>query len=169
MSVPRITEAARVGVGSIYRLTPSKSSLAALVFDHVIDDLSEALSKQAEFHDGMSPRDFFWANWTQFAGWARSSPECFRFAILHVFTGAGRGHVRLQDIRPLRRIFEFAGGKGWLLAGDYNVTMNVILGPLALLVLSAAHEERLCEDALRLTGEAIERAFARGLASATPL
>ena len=160
VSVPRIADAAGVGIGSIYRMTASKSALASRVFEQVIEDLNRAVTlQQPEDNSQMAREAFFWVHWKQFSDWVLASPQFFRFGILYVFTGPGRGSPKLEDIALLRAILETAQAKGWLFTDDFGLLANLILGPAALLALRAKKDERIHEAALHKVGEAVLRAL----------
>ena len=161
VSVPRIANEAEVGVGSIYRVTESKVTLARRVFDFAIAKLNEAVSIQAASGDTITKETFFWLHWSQFVGWIQTSPEYLRFVVLYVFVGPGQSHTRLEDIDLLRSLLEIAKQKDWLFTDDFNLLSNIIIGPLALLVLNSPKDQVPDEKVLNSAGEAILRALSR--------
>ena len=160
VSVPRIAEVANVGIGTIYRVTTSKSALAKRVFDHAIEDFNASVLLLSGTSDTLTGEAFFWTHWKQLTQWIQASPECFRFLILYALAGPGRNQIKLEDISSLQSIFEVARENDWLFTDDFGLLTHLVLGPLALQVLNAETDRPLNEEAFRFAGEAILRALA---------
>ena len=155
VSVPRIAKKANVGIGSIYRMAPSKSALAELVFDYATKILYDYVLLPVEIEEGMTNEDFFWVYWKRLVKWVLTHPESIKFIVLYNFVGPEEVRSKPQFLSAIEIIVEIADSLEWLRDPKFEVVCSTIAGPLMFQALN----DMLDEDSLMATGEAVMRAL----------
>ena len=160
VSVPKIADAAGVGVGSIYRLAESKAILAERLYEQVLEGLVTELNAPLDSDAELSREKYFWAYWNRLTEWVNDSPEHLRFILLYSFAGPLRGIGKLDDADSFRLIRDAAVENGWLFTNEPKVLSALIGGALAVLILDLEQGQTPSKHHLSLIGEAVLRALA---------
>tara|TARA_R100001086_G_scaffold69711_2_gene33218 strand:+ start:761 stop:1327 length:567 start_codon:yes stop_codon:yes gene_type:complete len=151
--VPRIAEKAGVGIGSIYRVAPSKIALADSVFEYCVEQLRQAVFQPVDF-DGLSREEIFWLFWQRASDWLMRDPEPMRFMVLYRFVGPPNRKSGLRRVGDVEAILGVAVKQGWIRNMDFDDAAAIISGPLMVLTLDNA----LTAENLKACGEAVWRA-----------
>lgn len=152
--VPRIADKAGVGVGSIYRVAPSKVALADLVFDDCVERLKQAVFLPRH-DDGLEGRELFIFYWRRVSAWLLADAQYMRFMVLYRFIGPAARKSGLRRAGMMEAMVQTFIARGWVKEMSFDVAASLISGPLVVMTL----DKTLREDTLETAGEAIWRAL----------
>ena len=155
VSVPRIAEAACVGMSSIYKIAESKEGLGKLVFESVVESLVQDVFLPIQLVSCSDQNELFRAYWERLTNWIQSKPERARFMVLYQFVAPDIVQAQLEDQVAVGSFVEHLEELGFFENTDARVFLSLLVGPIAFLVLDAKRHGKVESDNLRSLGDKV--------------
>ena len=148
--VPKIAEKADVGIGSIYRVAPSKIALAHLVFEDCVERLKRSVFEPIDL-DFASGSEMFFAYWKRVSDWLMADPVYMRFMVLYRFVGPPYKLSGIRQAGVFSSMVDLFVAKKWVRPLDLDLVISLISGPLVVMTLDGT----LSHERLDIAGETI--------------